>query len=1122
MKSLKLLLLTAVLCCICTLGVAQISVNRLSISDQLPSNSVNRLLQDSEGYIWMGTVDGLCRYDAYKVMIFGLGVDGGSVINCMAEDSCRRIWIGTKSGIYILDKRNYGISMLKDGDIQGKDIKCILTAKDGTVWVGAETSVYRFSAGSMQKTASVDTFVSVVNSFYEGNDGRIWLTTWQSGLYRADKDGNTFSRFPPLGRNDNPHKIYQDGDGQYWICTWGDGLYRFYPEKEKNRMYEHIDIPDKDSIRHENIFFNVMRDDKYGYIWALSHSGLYVLESDAAGKLTKADIPELWRTYTNLFLDFIKDRDGNFWLGTAGEGVLTIEFAHPRFHNYRLESIHQETGFRPNITAIYEHRDGTMWLRQNRLGICLFNPADGKILPFADMPRLNKLEGLKEVNCIAGYERMDEIWVGLEYLPVIYVFTQQGNKVSLKRRIDMPPDAMPPQQMMEDSQGNMWVLTTDRLFRKAYLEEELQEITGVAGNFTGMAEDADGAVCVGTSGQGLYRLMSDGEIVCYTAQSGKIPDNNIRAICTDANRRIWLATGDNRLFAFDIEQQTCRDYTRDSYLNAQTVYNMVTDRLGHLWISGNKRIVEFNPANGASTDYSSLDGIAVNSFNKNAVSKSHCGEILFGGNLGICAFTPENGLNKADKNPKALISDIKLNNHSIYGGNTSIDKRLTLNPEDKNIEIDFSSLNYPSSHKIRYAYMLEGVDKDWVYAGSHRQFAIYNQLQKGHYTFMMKATDSNGLWGTTVTRIEIIKLPVFYETWWAYLMYACVVAGCVYWLFRIFNNRMKLRHELVIAQIEKSKSEELMQTKLRYFTNISHDLLTPLTIMTCVIDDEEAPDTAEQATILRSNINRLRRLLQQILDFRKVESGNMKLKISHGDVASFIRNICYHNFLPLIKQQNIVFSFDAEPDHIQAYFDADKVDKIVFNLLSNAFKYTPKNGFISVRLQAKKNLLTVKVTDTGVGIPAGDIPNIFTRFYNNTMTAGETNGIGLSLTKDLVDLHRGSIWVESKPGEGATFTIVIPIDKESYSADQMSDANVTTAEIPVCDLPQDDEVDDNAGRQTDASILFVEDNEDLLDITAKMFSRQFKVHTAANGVKALEVMRDTDIDLVVSDVMMPE
>jgi DNA-binding response OmpR family regulator/anti-sigma regulatory factor (Ser/Thr protein kinase) len=288
--------------------------------------------------------------------------------------------------------------------------------------------------------------------------------------------------------------------------------------------------------------------------------------------------------------------------------------------------------------------------------------------------------------------------------------------------------------------------------------------------------------------------------------------------------------------------------------------------------------------------------------------------------------------------------------------------------------------------------------------------------------------------------------------------------------------------------------------------------------MTCVIDDEEA-SVNEQAGMLRTNINRLRRLLQQILDFRKVESGNMKLKISHGDVATFIHNICYHNFLPLIKQQNIVFSFDAEPDRIPAYFDADKMDKIIFNLLSNAFKYTPKNGFISVRLQAKNNLLTVKVTDTGVGIAVDDLPNIFTRFYNNTLTAGETNGIGLSLTKDFVTLHRGTIAVESRLGEGTTFTIEIPIDKASYLADELSDADVKTDKIQVND--EDDDANDSDGEQTDANILFVEDNEDLLRITAKKFARHFHVYTATNGVEALDVMRNTDIDLVVSDVMMP-
>ena len=401
----------------------------------------------------------------------------------------------------------------------------------------------------------------------------------------------------------------------------------------------------------------------------------------------------------------------------------------------------------------------------------------------------------------------------------------------------------------------------------------------------------------------------------------------------------------------------------------------------------------------------------------------------------------------------------------------------------------------------------------------------------------MKATDVNGLWSSLVTKIQVDKAPAFYETWWAYTAYIMFVLLAGYSFYYRTKRRMQLRHELRIVQIEKEKSEELVQAKLRYFTNISHDLLTPLTIVTCLIDDAEITykNKIPQFEMIRANVNRLKRLLQQILDFRKVESGNMRLKVTSGDIVSFIRDVCKSNFMPLIQKKKLAFTFESSEETIQAYFDADKIDKVVFNLLSNACKYTEEGGeiktILSTYLQNGHIYLSIIISDTGKGIASEDLDKIFTRFYTNQhWVSSETNGIGLSLTKDLLELHHGTISVESEIEKGTSFTVIIPIDKESYVEDEINvgafQGLIKESRTDIIDVDMEN-WEQFEGGNTDAMVsdirlLLVEDNEELLYLMERILSRRYHVIMAKNGIEAFELMKDNEVDIIVSDVMMPE
>lgn len=704
-----------------------------------------------------------------------------------------------------------------------------------------------------------------------------------------------------------------------------------------------------------------------------------------------------------------------------------------------------------------------------------------------------------------------------------------------------------PRLFYTDSNHNLWVGTTKGILVKPANEKILQDAKFPFVDIIGIGEGKDGSLWISTRKQGVYNAKISSDLTLEeknlrnlkTHAEGVISDN-IGAICVDDNGLVWMGSQDGDVFTYDPQTNKVENLSDMFDMLEEGIFNIITDQLGHIWISTNKRVIEYDPKNGGIMDYSTMTDVMVNSFMPNSYYKTRAGKILYGGNKGISVFTPYDHLSDNPRRIRTMVADVKIDGVSslLEKNNQRFNLRsqiISLNAGDKNIEIDFSSLNYAFPDKIKYAYKMDGVDDDWVYVRGDRQFAFYNQLPKGKRTFYLKTTDVNGLWSNYIAEVQVFKQPAFYETLWAYLFYIVFTLLCLYLFYHRMKRRIQLRHELRIAQIDKEKSEELVQTKLRYFTNISHDLLTPLTIITCLIDDAEMTNGSRisQLTMIRSNVNKLRRLLQQILDFRKVESGNMKLSVSKSDVISFIDDVCKIHFTPLMRKKNQTFTFLTEDRHLMAYFDRDKLDKIVSNLLSNACKYTANGGDIKLIVdsywESEYHHLRIQVVDTGEGIAPADLENVFKRFYTiNKGDESESNGIGLSLTKDLVELHHGTINVESELGKGSTFTVDLPINKDSYQEDELISEHISVNGINTdLILEKEELIDSKVGEGEDMQIadvhlLLVEDNEELLFLMEKILSKHYHVLIAKDGLEALNVIKDNEIDIIISDVMMPE
>ncbi len=1148
-KNIKFFILFFLFPCPFFVSANRFSLTPIPVINQFPSNSVQRILQDRDGYLWFGTLDGLCRYDGYRVIVLRSDFNNPDLlpnneITCLGEDKKNRIWIGTRSGLCILDRETFQISHVNDPLFNKMNIRSILCASDGYVWIAAENTIYKYDPKNKtyERISGNKIPYSGVNQIFEDHYGDVWILLWSNGLYRYARNGDV-TKFPPVGTKNNPFRLFQDKNNQYWLCTWGDGVYQLYPNNNQTMMYLKCPIYKYGKQEEENTFFSITQDNSSQYVWVMSLSGIYALKNDQGKSTRQIDVSSLFTGSNNIFSELMKDRKGNLWVAAFSEGAFSINMDKSDVMNLDLDDFKKSLHVIPNITAIFKDGNNAFWLNQNRTGLCFYDLSKNKVTTYLEIPELKSIADLSNVTTIQQVAN-GKIWVGATDNAVVYVFNK-SNK-NLERKIDLnavfsKQYSVQIRKVFEDQKNNIWIATDRYLFVQPFNTEKVRLFSDNITDITNIAEDNDGNIWISSGSRGVYLIETNihvdlhkYKILNFNKTQHSLLRDNIVSLSADFAGNVWLGSKDGTVIQFEGKSKTFQDYTSRCNLNGEAILDMACDNRNNLWISTNKRVVVYNQFSGASRDYSNDDGLVVNSFLSGSYFvDSETNNVYFGGNHGICKFSSPTFKKSQDNVLKTLIADIKIQGQSLLNMQNdnrfkTVSQSLDLQPGDKNIEIDFSTLDYSYPGKIVYAYKMEGVDDNWIY--TTRQFATYNQLSKGKHVFHVKATDENRIWSTATTTFVIYKEPAFYETWWAYLFYFLAISAILYTVFVFVRKRIHLQHQLRIAQIDKEKSEELTQTKLRYFTNISHDLLTPLTIIGCLIDDTEdlLMKKIPQFEIVRTNIDRLRRLLQQVLDFRKMESGNMRLNVSKGDLATFVNDICQNHFLPIINNKKIHFKFNANPAHINGFFDADKVDKIVFNLLSNAVKYTQESKEISVSVsafvEAEENYASINISDTGMGIDKEELENIFVRFYNNkNIEAGQTNGIGLSLTRDLVELHHGKISVESELNTGTSFHVIIPLSISAYNKNEF-EKTIEKREAPNQIINEDIKIieEELTPVEDKISLLIVEDNEDILYTIKSIMQRQYHVLTATNGVLALEIIKNNDIDIVISDVMMPQ
>ena len=1148
--------------------IYNLKFKQLSAPHSLPTNEVQKVYQDRDGFIWFATRNGLCQYNGYETTLYKSNLYSPDLlttnsITCLVDDNNNNLWIGTSEGLNVMDKRTGEIKKYKAPSISNNVVSALCVTRDNTLWVGTDNGLCRYVPEKDTFVVCGDEFGDgrlryvTIKSLLEDSDGDLWIGTWAQGLFRYSPSTDKVVVYPKINEQYSSHVIYEDSNKDIWVGSWGYGLFKLRnPKDMENVSYQSfLHENGDDSSLSDNIVYDIAEDINTHTLWVGTRSGLSILRLDESSsfinyKSGKSD----YRIPSDEVNSIMRDSQKNMWIGAIGGGVLMADTRQPAFALHTLNFGDEDIPV-TSVRTLFADSDQNLWIGVGTYGLARREYVTGELKMYSHIPEFSGVKDLPSLFAVVQRKKSGDIWFGM-YNGGIYVY-RKGEKVkhlTTKNSAFLTSDCV--SALYEDYEGNCWIGTrggigvrlsdgTDYRFETMNFNDSLS-----AGwiYVRDIVQDMDNSVWLATSNFGVIHITGDVrqpstlKYENYSFHNRKLITNTVLCMHIDRFGRLWAGTEGGGLYLYNRSTGQFEEKTRTYSIPGDVIVSIEEDKSGNLWlgtVSGLVKLYVVAVGNDFSTRiYTSADGLQDNFIVNSSCSRD--GELFFGGHKGYNSFFPDK-MEIPSQETNFLITDIKIFNHSFKNLPVELQQKISpvmptytskieLPYKYNNFSIEFAALTYKNPELNRYAYRLQNFDRDWQYTDADRRFAYYNNLPSGTYTFQLKATNENGEWSGYVREFTVVVLPPFWATWWAYLLYMVLVLVIGVLIYRTIKKRILLQNALRLREMEKAKAEELNHAKLQFFTNITHELLTPLTIISATVDElkTQAPSHNDLYTVMNSNIQRLIRLLQQILEFRKAETGNLKLRVSPGDLAAFVRTGT-ESFKPLVKKRKIHFSLLCDPESIVGYFDIDKLDKIMYNLLSNAAKYNKEDGFIQVTLsydEEDREFVLLRVKENGKGISREKQATLFKRFYEGDYRKFNTigTGIGLSLTKDLVTLHGGTISVESEVDHGTEFIVRIPIERSYYDEEQIDDEVISLRQTAIDyeDTPEDviAEVQELATKAN--SILLVEDNEELLNLMTKLLGREYNVFTAENGKEGIIVLENEDVDLIVSDIMMPE
>ena len=1114
------------------------SFERITIEDGLSQSTVRDMVEDAQGYMWFATADGLDRYDGYEITSYRHDErDSTSILSHNIQSlfiaSDGRMWIAHKRGISCYDaetERFTNYPFPHTGEIYAPHAIVETDSTHLLVSSAVQMSLFNRRTGTFRVVRTFDdNYVTML--YRDARDGTILVGT-DHGLCRTDASCRQFTFFPEL-TGMWIREVERTGEG-YWISTEGQGVLladdSFHVVRQYRKGPEPEGLP-SDIVRCTHL-------DQQGNLWVGTIMGLAVLLPDRmtvhhyfCNEFDQKSISH------NSVLSLCSDSQGGVWIGTYFGGVNYYHHLRNRFRHLRAGIGSSYLNDR-TISSIVQSPGGDIWIGTNDGGINILDIVTGRISSLSMVRPGNPDLQSENVKSIC-FVTPDRALVGLYGGGLALVDRQRG----VIRSWNTQNSALQNDYVyaIEPVGDRYWIGTLRGL--ALFDGERFDGVPGVEirseqhnMRISALLCDTRGAVWIGTMNGGLFRYdPSEGGLVSYPyaeADDGLL-DEFVNCIVEAHDGTIWVGTngGLNRL-----ERMPDGMYALSAPVEAlrnQVVYGVVEDRTGHLWVSTNRGLACYDPVRGRIRFYSVSDGLQGSQFNQYAFCMAASGEIYFGGIHGITIFDPGR-LVTNPFTPTPIIKRLRLfdrevrpgDGHEVLERQISFSDRVVFTARQNVFTLEFVGINYLSCGRNTYAYKLEGFDQEWYH--TDRTSVSYSNLSPGRYTFLLRAANNDGVWNDTPRRLEIRVLPVWYRSWWATLIWMTLFGGGCYYLALALRARRRIRQELADSERVARMSEQ----QLRFFVNVSHELRTPLTMimlpLTEILDRGiSSPWLRQQLDYIGRNARKLMQLVNQFLDYRKAELGVMKLRTCQQEVSETLTEIGLL-FDRVAKRRSIEYVLDIRTGSERFIYDPEYLERILSNLLTNAFKYTPEGGRITLSAWGEEGDLVLCVSDTGKGIPTEAQARIFDRFYQQDESI-DGAGIGLSFVKKLVELHHGTIRLKSAPGVGSTFTVRLPSSESAYAPDEMaqegtvSDSALERARSNVDLLvapPVPHRYDDAVGEER-YTLLIVDDNADIRNYLYAEFSIDYRVMLASSGEEALEIVQQQSPDLIISDVMMP-
>ncbi|MBT1696390.1 response regulator [Fulvivirgaceae bacterium PWU4] len=1146
------------------------SFRHINRQEGLSQSNVTCIVQDEKGFMWFGTRDGLNKYDGYEITVYKNDAANErslchNYIRSVFEDSKARLWVGTEDGVNLYNRDTDSFSRFRQdpkSGVSANKIKVIREDSRGRIWIGTGSGLNVLHPET--KTFLRYDFPGVadderdIEDILEDQEGNIWVATWNAGLISFHPEKNKFERYR-YNKND-PHslgsdflkKLFIDRDHTLWIGTTEGGLNRYDRSSGTFTRYQYTHGKE-DGINNNDVL-SIAEDGK-GYLWVGTQNGGINILNRHANKFSHIVHEEANPDGLNSgsIYTIYKDRQANMWVGTFSGGVNFWSSVTTKFHVLKKEANHPSLN-NNNVLSVYEDEEGDLFIGTDGGGLNLYNK-NSQTIKYLLPDATDKTSARGSYPLCIYHDRRGNLWVGGFYGGAS-VYDKQKNKFY---PLQFDTDINHVAAIREDSQGLLWMGTwgqglvaynpTNKSF-KHYLPSTNDGSISHTIIFA-IYEDRSGNLWVGTEGSGLnlYDRAKDNFSRFTSDQTpGCISNNIVNCIFEDSNGDLWIGTSGG-LNQFHRKEKKFTVYSLKDGMPSDVVQAIAEDKAGNLWISTNNGVAKFDVRKKTFRNYGVSDGLQSNSFNRLSCYTNNKGEIYFGGVDGLNFFHPDSMKDNAVV-PPVYFTELQIFNKPVHAAqeNSPLNKNitevreLTLSHRQSVFSFEFVALNYTFPEKNQYAYKLEGFDQDWNYIGSQRR-ATYTNLDAGTYVLKVKAANNDGVWNEEGASMTLIITPPFWKTWWAKTCYALVAIALLFILRRVLVQRMKIRNRL-----------EMDEMKLRFYANISHEFRTPLTLILGPLNQLNTASETWQGEnrnllgLMYKNGQRLLKLIDQLMHIYELDAGFTKLKVAEGDLVAFCK-VLKDAFQYHAERKAIRYSLDAAEPETKVFFDHDKLEKILLNLLSNAFKYTGERGVIHVKiewhagdlsrvprhLQKKKKgnivFAAISVQDSGLGIPKELQAKIFDRFYRieSKQWPKDGSGIGLSLARQLALSHYGDIVLESEAGRGSTFTVWLPVNNDFFQAHEIQRGEY---DLPVkfsgLHVPHDIDAENHIPQASEQRaeklpvLLIVEDNADIRGYLRQNLEPFFQIAEAENGRRGLEQALDLFPDIVISDVMMPD